>query len=176
MSTELNIERILVAVEQVPRTRVTTYGDLAKIVPSSARRVGRVLRDHGDAVAWWRVTNASGELPEPLRERARVLWAEEGIAWARTGRGCVIDAHRVELGWLAEAYERAMAEVLQRAGLALPQLPAAAISALEELGVRSLEELCEHRRSKISDLVELGPAQLDELDRAVRRAGLHWPA
>lgn len=101
------VERVLRAVELVPRGRVVTYGDLAELVGGTPRQVGAVMRLRGGEVTWWRVTNAAGELPRHLHDEVRPLWLEEGIRWRRNGRGCRIDDHRCDLVALADAYEHA---------------------------------------------------------------------
>ena len=68
---DLLVERVLVAVEQVPRGRVVSYGDLAELVGIGPRLVGRVMSLYGGNVTWWRVTNASGDLPAHLADEAR---------------------------------------------------------------------------------------------------------
>ncbi len=106
MDEEL-VERILLAVEQVPTGRVVSYGDLAELVGSGPRLVGRVMSLYGSNVTWWRVTSSYGDLPEHLREEARARWADEGIAWKPNGLGCRIARHRADLARLADDYERA---------------------------------------------------------------------
>lgn len=106
MDAELTIERVLTCVELVPPGRVVSYGDIAAIVQTSARRVGSVMSTHGSAVAWWRVVNASGTLPAALLQDARRHWLGEGIAGTATG--CVIQRHRADLDALAASYARAM--------------------------------------------------------------------
>ncbi|NHI18697.1 MGMT family protein [Phycicoccus endophyticus] len=108
---DLVVERVLRAVEQVPRGRVVSYGDLAALVGIGPRQVGSVMRAYGGNVTWWRVTNASGDLPVPLRERARQAWAQEGILVKPNGRGCAIARYRADLGALALAYERVCADL-----------------------------------------------------------------
>lgn len=98
------VERVLVAVDLVPPGSVVTYGDVAELVGTSPRRVGAVLKSHGHGVPWWRVTNASGELPAPLLTAAKDHWAAEGIAVARSGRGCRVGDHRADLPALGAAY------------------------------------------------------------------------
>lgn len=104
---DLLVERILVAVEQVPHGRVVSYGDIAELVGTGPRQVGSVLAQWGGDVAWWRVTNAAGELPAHLRAEAARRWAEEGIEVKPNGRGCRIAAYRVDLPAWATAYEQA---------------------------------------------------------------------
>lgn len=54
------VEAVLGVVDDVPPGRVTTYGAVARAVGGGPRLVGRVLSQHGDAVAWWRVVRADG--------------------------------------------------------------------------------------------------------------------
>lgn len=176
MASELTIERVLTAVEQVPAGRVVAYSDIAAIVGTSARRVGAIMRDHGATVSWWRVVNASGELPGELLVRAREHWLAEGILPSRTGRGCRIEAYRADLRTLAAAYAARMDETLHQAGLALPKVAAPARRALESISVASLEELAEHTRAEIAGLHGMGPKALGELDAALAGAGLAYRA
>lgn len=108
---ELVVERVLVAVEQIPRGRVASYGDLAELVGVGPRLVGRVMSLYGSNVTWWRVTSSYGDLPEHLRDEARARWADEGIGWKPNGLGCRIRDHRVDLPRLARDYERAAAHL-----------------------------------------------------------------
>ena len=73
------MERVLRAVEQVPRGRVVSYGDIGALVGVGPRLVGRVMSTYGSNVTWWRVTNSSGDLPTDLMEEVRERWALEGI-------------------------------------------------------------------------------------------------
>ena len=71
-------------VKQVPKGRVTTYGDLAGALGSRsvARQVGFALAalDAGTDVPWWRVVAAGGRLaPHAVRAQARAL-RKEGVA------------------------------------------------------------------------------------------------
>lgn len=108
---EVVVERVLRAVEQVPRGRLVSYGDIAALVGVGPRQVGSVMRHWGDTVSWWRVTNAYGDLPDHLREEARALWAEEGILVKRNGRGARMADHRADLSRLAADWERACADL-----------------------------------------------------------------
>ncbi|NHA66531.1 MGMT family protein [Phycicoccus flavus] len=105
------VERVLRAVEQVPRGRVVSYGDLASLVGCGPRYVGSIMKAYGGNVTWWRVTNAAGDLPEPLREPARERWAQEGILPKSNGLGCRIADYRADLTALAAAYEQAVADL-----------------------------------------------------------------
>lgn len=108
---EVLIERVLRAVEQVPRGRLVAYGDLAALVGTGPRQIGSIMRHWGGNVTWWRVTSASGELPEHLRDEARERWAAEGILLGRTGRGASMAAYRADLAQLAEDWQRACADL-----------------------------------------------------------------
>lgn len=105
---DLVAERVLRAVEQIPEGQMASYGDLAALVGAGPRQVGAILRVYGSNVAWWRVTNASGELPAHLHTQMLALWAAEGIALKANGRGCRIAEHRVNLAALAAAYDLAV--------------------------------------------------------------------
>ena len=109
---ELVVEKVLTAVEQIPPGRVVSYGDIGEVVGVGPRVVGAVMSRHGAAVAWWRVTNASGEFPESLRRRARERWAEENIGWKSNGRGCRIQEFRYSVDILRADYDVAIADVL----------------------------------------------------------------
>lgn len=105
------VERVLTCVEQVPRGRVVSYGDIGHIVGIGPRQVGAVLSQEGSFVTWWRVTNATGELPAHLLDEAFQLWAAEGIERSGTGRGCRIREFRADLDQVRSSYERAIAEL-----------------------------------------------------------------
>lgn len=108
---ELLVERVLRAVEQVPRGRLVAYGDIARLVGTGPRQVGSIMRHWGGNVSWWRVTNASGDLPVQLRDEARQLWAREGILPGRNGHGAPMARYRADLSTLADAYDRACADL-----------------------------------------------------------------
>lgn len=106
---EITVELVLRAVEQVPPGSVVSYGDIAELVCTSARRVGTIMATHGGEVSWWRVTNRDGELPEQLLPLARKHWAREGIT--SEGNRCHIARHRADLEQLGYAYAAATAEI-----------------------------------------------------------------
>ncbi|MGH2757724.1 MAG: MGMT family protein [Actinomycetota bacterium] len=57
-------ERVLALVDEVPRGRVVTYGDIAEMLGTrSPRSVGQVLARWGEEVSWWRVVRADGRPP-----------------------------------------------------------------------------------------------------------------
>ena len=111
------LERVLTAVELIPRGRVAAYGDIGEIVGTGPRHVGNIMRLHGNGVPWWRVTSSYGDLPEPLHPEVRWRWADEGIAWKPNGLGCRIVDYRADLQHLADAFERAWAEVEAHQGV-----------------------------------------------------------
>jgi methylated-DNA-protein-cysteine methyltransferase related protein len=86
-------ERIYEAVRQIPRGRVATYGQIAKIVDRcTPRMVGyamAALRGRTD-VPWQRVINARGEISTRSAGdgavRQRRLLEKEGIRFDRQGR------------------------------------------------------------------------------------------
>ncbi len=105
------VERVLRAVEAVPRGHVVSYGDVAALVGVGPRQVGSIMRLYGSNVTWWRVTNASGDLPGTLMDEARELWAAEGILLKPNGRGCRIAEYRADPRVLGDAYARAVADL-----------------------------------------------------------------
>lgn len=94
--------RIYATVRQIPRGRVSTYGEIARMagLRGGARTVGWALASLRDAEAapWWRVVRSDGTLPNPrfAAEQRRRL-AREGIRV--TSRGAV-DLRRY--GWPSE--------------------------------------------------------------------------
>lgn len=60
-----NTEKILTVIAQIPKGKVATYGQIAKVagIPKNARQVGYVLRHLQDAsIPWFRVVNSKGEI------------------------------------------------------------------------------------------------------------------
>lgn len=98
-------DRILLAADLVPAGRVVSYGDIAELVGTTARLVGRVMAVHGHDVCWWRVVSSTGGLPAGLRDVARPHWLQEGTALRRGGQGCAMAAARADLGELAAQYQ-----------------------------------------------------------------------
>lgn len=80
------MERVLKAVERVPRGRVTTYGAVADLVGGGPRQVGACLSRHGGGVPWWRVVRADGSLPPSHDDQARQAYLEEGTPLRSSGR------------------------------------------------------------------------------------------
>ena len=105
------VERVLRAVELVPRGRVISYGDIAALVGTGPRQVGWVLREYGSGVTWWRVVNASGDAPQHKRSEVFEHWATESITVKPNGLGCRIAEFRVDLEELARAHAAATVDL-----------------------------------------------------------------
>lgn len=102
LDPQLTVELVLLAVELVPPGRVVAYGDIAALVATTPRRVGTIMAQRGGEVAWWRVTNAKGELPAHLSALATRRWDDEGIS--HLGSRCRIARHRADLDALAHRF------------------------------------------------------------------------
>jgi methylated-DNA-protein-cysteine methyltransferase related protein len=77
---------VLAIVNQIPRGKVLSYGDIAELVGrGSGRAVGAVMSRHGHEVAWQRVVLSSG-YPNPAgpKEALRLL-VEDGTPLAPNG-------------------------------------------------------------------------------------------
>ncbi len=61
-----NEQAILMIVRQIPKGKVATYGQIARLagIPKNARQVGSVLRrlESNSGIPWHRVVNAKGEI------------------------------------------------------------------------------------------------------------------
>ena len=99
------VERILTVVELVPSGHVVSYGDIAGLVGTGPRLVGRVMSTRGAAVPWWRVVSASGRLPSDLLAQASVHWLAEDTP--HTADGVRIRTCRADLVELATAFDEA---------------------------------------------------------------------
>ncbi|MGM0386136.1 MAG: MGMT family protein [Actinomycetota bacterium] len=108
---ELLVERVLLAVEQVPPGRVASYGLIASLVGTGPRQVGRIMREYGSFVPWWRVTSHSGDLDGALLDAARAHWDAEGIAIKPNGMGCRYARYGVDEEEFADAYSEAAARL-----------------------------------------------------------------
>ena len=86
-------EQIYAVVRRIPKGRVATYGQVARLanVPRRARQVGYALHalDVASRVPWQRVINARGEIslrngdPEAARWQQELLEAEGVVVDAR---------------------------------------------------------------------------------------------
>src|SRR3954465_14017179 len=80
---------ILAAVRQIPRGKVSSYGQIAAVagLPRCARLVGTVLRTYPNTrgLPWHRVINSSGRISFPLGSEAyvrqRKLLEREGVVF-----------------------------------------------------------------------------------------------
>lgn len=88
-------ERFYAVIRRVPRGRVATYGQIARLagLPRHARHVGHALFSlpPGSNVPWQRVLNAKGELslsgPAPhLAAEQRARLEREGVRFDARGR------------------------------------------------------------------------------------------
>lgn len=86
-------ERIYAAVRRIPRGRVATYGQIAKLAgrPGHARQVGYALHalTSATAVPWQRVVNATGAIslrPMTGGITQRMLLEKEGVRFDARGR------------------------------------------------------------------------------------------
>jgi methylated-DNA-protein-cysteine methyltransferase-like protein len=86
-------DRIYALVRRIPRGRVATYGQIARLagLPGRARQVGYALHalPEGSVVPWHRVINSAGRLSLPpdrggTDQRLRLL--AEGVAVTEGGR------------------------------------------------------------------------------------------
>jgi alkylated DNA nucleotide flippase Atl1 len=76
------VRLVLDVVRRIPQAQVMTYGDIAEFLErGTARQVGAAMAGYGSAVPWWRVVNASGQLPEQLRGRAAAEYFAEGTPY-----------------------------------------------------------------------------------------------
>ncbi len=91
--------RIYAIVRRVPRGRVTTYGDVARLagLRNGARTIGWALASLPgiDAAPWWRVIRRDGTIaPRPFAAEQRRRLQREGI---RLGPAGAVDLRRY--GW-----------------------------------------------------------------------------
>lgn len=86
--------RIYAVVRRIPRGRVSTYGEVARLagLPGCARQIGYALHALADEdnVPWQRVVNARGEISLPrdagLDSLQRQMLEGEGIEFDARGR------------------------------------------------------------------------------------------
>lgn len=99
--------RVWDLVRQVPAGKVTTYGNIAKMLPPprgveietykafGPRWVGGAMANCPEDVPWQRVINSKGEISQrPGAGRQKELLLEEGVVFNRKGR---VDLN--EFGW-----------------------------------------------------------------------------
>jgi len=89
-----NHNRIITMIRQIPRGRVATYGQIARLagIPRNARQVGYVLRTLpvGDSIPWFRVVNSKGEISSRSKGDSqkvqRLALEEEAVQFNAHGR------------------------------------------------------------------------------------------
>lgn len=82
-------EQIYAVVEGIPRGKVMSYGQIARIVgqPRSARMVGRAMRHCPPRLPWHRVVMSDGAIAEGAHgDFWRALLEAEGVSFLRSGR------------------------------------------------------------------------------------------
>lgn len=165
------VDRVLLAVEQIPAGRVTSYGDIAALVGTGPRQVGSVLSRYGSDVTWWRVTGHDGTMASGLIGRAREHWAGEGIPVNSSRTGCRISACRADQVALQHAYRQALNALLVRTGTPLPRIGAPATRALAALGVSCLEQLLEWSAEELLAAHGVGPRAIEIVEDALAEHG-----
>ena len=84
-----NNEKIWQIVKQIPRGKVASYGQVAKLaqLPGYARYVGHVMKKlpAGSKLPWYRVVNSQGKLSFPQDsaqyQRQKSLLEKEGVVF-----------------------------------------------------------------------------------------------
>lgn len=82
-------ERVYAVVRRVPKGRVISYGEIAKILgcPRAARQVGWAMRQSPDDIPWQRVVKADGAVAGGEHaELRRALLEAEGVGFLPDGR------------------------------------------------------------------------------------------
>ncbi len=99
-----NQERIWQVVHQIPRGKVASYGQIAKLaeLPGYARYVGYVMKNlpAGTKLPWYRVVNSQGRISFPRDsssyQRQKSLLEKEGVVFVN-GKFSM-----KEFGWLQD--------------------------------------------------------------------------
>lgn len=86
-----NQEKIWQVVNQIPRGKVASYGQVAKLaeLPGYARYVGYVMKNlpSGTKLPWHRVVNSQGKLSFPRNsaqyQRQKSLLEKEGVVFIK---------------------------------------------------------------------------------------------
>ncbi len=95
--TDSFCSRVYGIVERIPRGRVTSYGQIARMLgdPRAARQVGWAMRRCPEELPWQRVVKADGSIAAGgWSDVRRALLESEGIAFSPEGK---IDMAR--FGW-----------------------------------------------------------------------------
>lgn len=100
---------VLDCADLIPPGKVATYGDIAHIVGTGPRQVGRIMATAGQFTCWWRVVRSDGG--SQVAEKACLKWAVEDIAFSQVSEAKVkMKQHRLtecELAALAVALAQA---------------------------------------------------------------------
>ncbi|MDA0273232.1 MAG: MGMT family protein [Proteobacteria bacterium] len=76
-------ERVWQIVHQIPKGRVATYGQIARLagIPSHSRLIGRILSGlpGTSRLPWHRVINSQGRITNPAKDRQQSRLEEEGV-------------------------------------------------------------------------------------------------
>ncbi|GAB3619182.1 MGMT family protein [Glutamicibacter sp. PS] len=64
----------------VPAGSVLAYKDVAELLGAGGpRQVGKAMSQAPAGLPWWRVLRSDGGMADPLAERARQHWEQEGL-------------------------------------------------------------------------------------------------
>ena len=92
---QLYYEQVWALVQQIPYGRVTTYGQITKILPqpddisaedyqmSASRWVGLAMAACPDDVPWQRVVNSQGKISHPEAAKQKKLLEAEGVLFSK---------------------------------------------------------------------------------------------
>ncbi|MGY1717655.1 MULTISPECIES: MGMT family protein [unclassified Blastococcus] len=84
-------ERVLSTVSSIPRGQVMTYGEVAEVAGTGARAVGRILRNGGHDVPWWRVVDAKGRPVQGAAHEALAQFLDESTPLLHRGHDVRVD-------------------------------------------------------------------------------------
>jgi methylated-DNA-protein-cysteine methyltransferase-like protein len=116
-ASQSTYQRIYAVIRRIPRGRVATYGQVARLagIPGRARQVGYALHalPSASAVPWQRVVNASGGIslhPMSGGLSQRLILEKEGIRFDARDRVSL-----ARFGWRPKSAGRYRAAPLRRA-------------------------------------------------------------
>ena len=76
-------ERVWQIVHQIPKGRVATYGQIARLagIPTHSRLIGRILSGlpGNSRLPWHRVINSQGRITNPAKDRQQSRLEKEGV-------------------------------------------------------------------------------------------------
>ena len=168
------VDRVLLAVEQIPSGRVAAYGDIARLVGTSPRRVGTIMRLYSEGAPYWRVVGAAGDPGGRLLNHFRPHWNDEGITVKPNGLGCRMAEYRTDQAALERAYRAALEAMLTTTATPLPAIGRPATRALAAIGVITLEQVIEYPRAELLALHGVGPKAIKLLADELDRLGWTW--